>query len=229
MHKENDTNSNPSLKSGHTNCCLQLRIFLSGYMNASTCHGIYTICARTTILPIEFENQGYLPCLRLSSNAGRRDEPRHTSNTYPYQRLPPAGCQHSNAGCSLVVDLGKKIHWLMRYLLFIILFTVLSVLCSSRTCKLLCTIVSPFSDTTWAVSNGWLYYWMGFLCCSVALCMRIDSQRHTSRFQAVFTAKRIIQGAKVCKAGGETILYEGIPRELTAIPSKNFSTRDNTS
>lgn len=87
----------------------------------------------------------------------------------------------------------------------------------------------PFSDTTWAVSNGWLYYWMGFLCCSVALCMRIDSQRHTSRFQAVFTAKRIIQGAKVCKAGGETILYEGIPRELTAIPSKNFSTRDNTS
>lgn len=144
VHKENDTNINPSLKSGHTNCCLQLRIFLSGYMNASTCHGIYTICARTTILPIEFENQGYLPCLRLSSNAGRRDELRHTSNTYPYQRLPPAGCRHSNAGCSLVVDSGKKIHWLMRYLLFIILFTVLSVLCSSRTCKLLCTIVSPF-------------------------------------------------------------------------------------
>ena len=86
----------------------------------------------------------------------------------------------------------------------------------------------PFSDTTRAVSNGWLYYWMGFLC-SVALCMRIDSTAHVFRFRAVSTAKRIIQGAKVCKAGGRTILYEGIPRELTAIPSKNFRPRDNTS
>lgn len=64
----------------------------------------------------------------------------------------------------------------------------------------------PFSDTTRAVSNGWLYYWMGFLC-SVALCMRIDSTAHVFRFRAVSTAKRIIQGAKICNAVGDDFIW----------------------
>lgn len=64
----------------------------------------------------------------------------------------------------------------------------------------------PFSDTTWAVSNGWLYYWMGFLCCSVALCMRIDSQRHTRLSVPSRLYRRTNNyGAKVWKAVWGTI------------------------
>ena len=110
----------------------------------------------------------------------------------------------------------------MRYLFFITIFIVLfSIPCFSRTCKILCTIVSPFlTQPGLLVMGGCIIGWVSSVVQLPSVCASTLSGTHVFRFRAVYIAERIITEPRSGKLYGGRFLYEVNPRELTAIPSK---------
>ena len=93
--------------------------------------------------------------------------------------------------------------------------------CFSRTCKILCTIVSPFlTQPGLLVMGGCIIGWVSSVVQLPSVCASTLSGTHVFRFRAVYIAERIITEPRSGKLYGGRFLYEGNPRELTAIPSK---------
>lgn len=163
------TNMTPSLKSGPTKRCLRPRwTFCLDIQMPVRAHGLYNICAQTIISPTDFEQDQRRPSQsRLLAHAGRRDEP-HLSLTHTlYRRLSPAGrTREPECGLFSRGGLGEEDTLADAIPPFLLLFRRCfphrflspSALQNSLHHSF------PFSDTTWVVGNGWLYYWMDFLC-----------------------------------------------------------------
>ncbi|KAH6994099.1 hypothetical protein EDB82DRAFT_182928 [Fusarium venenatum] len=109
----------------------------------------------------------------------------------------------------------------MRYLFFITIFIVFShFLFFFRACKILCTIVSPFlTQPGLLVMGGCIIGWVSSVVQLPSVCVSTLSGSRLS-VPGCFYRRTNNYGTKVCKAVGGRFLYEGNPRELTAIPSK---------
>lgn len=155
---------------------------LSGYTNASTRRGLYTICVQTIISPTDFEQDQRRPSQsRLLAYAGRRDEP-HLSHTHTlYRRLSPAGrTRELECGLFSRGGLGKEdtlADAIPPFLLFfVVVFLIVS--CLPPHCKILCTIVSPFlTQLGLLVMGGCITGWVSSVFFSYP-CMRLESPRH---------------------------------------------------
>ncbi|KAH7260226.1 hypothetical protein B0J15DRAFT_282211 [Fusarium solani] len=183
---------------------------LSGYTNASTRRGLYTIYVQTIISPTDFEQDQRRPSQsRLLAYAGRRDEP-HLSLTHTlYRRLSPAGrTRELECGLFSRGGLGKEdtlADAIPPFLLFfVVVFLIVS--CLPPHCKILCTIVSPFlTQLGLLVMGGCITGWVSSVFFSCPLYAPRVSAARTSRFRPFFYYKAIIQRAGV--SCGRTISY----------------------
>lgn len=118
----------------------------------------------------------------------------------------------------------------MRYLFFITIFIVLfSIPCFSRTCKILCTIVSPFlTQPGLLVMGGCIIGWVSSVVQLPSVCASTLSGTRLSVPSRLYRRTNNY-GAKVWKAVWGTIFIWGESTGVDGYTEQNFSPRDNTS